>query len=32
MQDMATGENAEGKTIKNAMLDLIPILDNKGGE
>jgi syntaxin-binding protein 1 len=28
-QDMATGETSDGKVIKNAMLDLIPALDNK---
>jgi syntaxin-binding protein 1 len=28
-QDLATGETADGKTLKNAMLDLIPVLDNK---
>lgn len=28
-QDLATGETSDGKTLKNAMLDLIPVLDNK---
>jgi syntaxin-binding protein 1 len=28
-QDLATGETADGKTLKNAMLDLIPVLDNR---
>ncbi|KAJ3370303.1 vacuolar sorting protein VPS33/slp1 [Kappamyces sp. JEL0680] len=28
-QDMATGETSDGKAIRNAMLDLIPVLDNK---
>jgi syntaxin-binding protein 1 len=28
-QDLATGETADGRTLKNAMLDLIPVLDNK---
>ncbi|KAI8914350.1 Sec1-like protein [Gorgonomyces haynaldii] len=28
-QDLATGETSEGKAVKNAMLDLIPVLDNK---
>ncbi|KAJ3271878.1 vacuolar sorting protein VPS33/slp1 [Terramyces sp. JEL0728] len=28
-QDLATGETADGKSLKNAMLDLIPVLDNK---
>lgn len=28
-QDLATGESSDGRAIKNAMLDLIPVLDNK---
>jgi syntaxin-binding protein 1 len=28
-QDLATGEASDGKTIKNSMMDLIPVLDNK---
>ncbi len=28
-QDLSTGVTADGKPLKNAMLDLIPILDNK---
>lgn len=28
-QDLATGETSDGKPLKNAMLDLITVLDNK---
>jgi hypothetical protein len=28
-QDLATGEASDGKAIKNSMMDLIPVLDNK---
>lgn len=28
-QDLATGESSDGKSIKNSMMDLIPVLDNK---
>ena len=28
-QDLSTGETAAGKALKSAMLDLIPILDNR---
>ncbi|KAI8926874.1 Sec1-like protein [Entophlyctis helioformis] len=30
-QDLATGETTDGRVPKNAILDLIPVLDNKNG-